>query len=247
MFTEEDNPRRFTWWQLEVFVFVGLLPVFADAAESAVAQWVVPALLHKWDLGAPDFANLASANKCAYALGSLAAGIAGDKFGRRPAFIAFLLLTVVASCGSALSPNWPTFFVLRFLANAGAGFTNLTYPLLEELLLPQNSKQAIIDHAGGYGICGGPCPQRSGGGGARPARPSRRSRQFNSSCPNTCVRGASMEGIYRAREHPNGGASPVGALAATGNHRLATQQHSSGRQRPTSRWQAAARRRGEPE
>ena len=224
---------------------MGLLPVFADAAESAVAQWVVPALLHKWDLGAPDFANLAAANKCAYALGSLAAGIAGDKLGRRPAFTAFLLLTVVASCGSTLSPNWPTFFVLRFLANAGTGFTNLTYPLLEELLLPQNSKQAIMLAGVAYAV--GLALSAQVAGVLDLLGPAGAAGNLTAAALTPVQRGASMEGIYRAREHPNGGASPVGALAATGNHRLATQQHSSGRQRPTSRWQAAARRRGEPE
>src|SRR5205809_5332555 len=62
-------------------------------------------------------------------LGSMFAGIPGDKIGRRDSLRAMAVLYVISSLGCALAWNWPALVLFRFIGGLGIGGSSVLGPM----------------------------------------------------------------------------------------------------------------------
>src|SRR6202521_415448 len=62
-------------------------------------------------------------------LGSMFAGIPGDKFGRRDSLRVMAILYVVSALGCALAWNWPALVMFRFIGGLGIGGSSVLGPM----------------------------------------------------------------------------------------------------------------------
>lgn len=100
---------KFQYLHALCFVFVFI----RDGMEVIYAALIKPSLACLWELSALEGALIPALPALTYAIGSQIVGIATDKFGRKPALMFCLCLTLVLDIGTAFSDNYVLFIVLR--------------------------------------------------------------------------------------------------------------------------------------
>lgn len=103
-----------------VMVLCGLV-LFLDGYDIAAAGYAIPSLVNSWGVAPQAFTRTLAAGNFGLLLGSLGAGLLGDRLGRKPvligsvaAFGLFSLLTAFAASPAQLAG-------LRFLTGLGLG------------------------------------------------------------------------------------------------------------------------------
>lgn len=115
----QDLPWRWSV-QGKIFIIGGLGYLF-DAYDIALNGFLMPLLGQHFDLSLSERGLVATANLVGMAVGAVAWGAVADRFGRKKAFSVTLLIFALFSVLGALSPTYPVFLALRFLAGVGLG------------------------------------------------------------------------------------------------------------------------------
>lgn len=107
----------------------------SDGSEGAVLSFLLPRLKEEWGLTTAQQGHLGSFAAAGQAIGAIGFGLVSDKFGRRPAFMVSVGMSVVFGAMSAFAPDFETMvhplpasraepagqIVLRVLTGLGIG------------------------------------------------------------------------------------------------------------------------------
>src|SRR3981081_4060019 len=77
-------------------------------------------------------------------LGSMFAGIPGDKFGRRDSLRVLAILYVVSALGCALAWNWPALVFFRFIGGLGIGGSSGLGPMYIAEIAPAKLRGRLV-------------------------------------------------------------------------------------------------------
>ncbi len=97
------------------------LAIVFDGFDISIVGFAIPSILRDWHLARAAFAPLLVIGLVGMTVGSMSAGLVGDRIGRRSALSLSVLLFGVSIAASAFAPNLLTIEVLRFIAAAGIG------------------------------------------------------------------------------------------------------------------------------
>jgi len=121
---------RFHWL---LFAILGLA-MFFDGYDLTITSFVVPALRQAGWLTPATTASFISIPVIAAAIGSFAAGLLGDRFGRRGLFLTTTLVYSLASLGCGLAGTYSALLIFRTLNMFSLGMLTVTgYAYLNEL------------------------------------------------------------------------------------------------------------------
>src|ERR1700674_365587 len=77
-------------------------------------------------------------------VGSMFAGIPGDKFGRRDSLRVLAILYVVSALGCALAWNWPALVFFRFIGGLGIGGSSVLGPMYIAEIAPPEWRGRLV-------------------------------------------------------------------------------------------------------
>src|SRR5213596_1910212 len=77
-------------------------------------------------------------------LGSMFAGIPGDKIGRRDSLRAMAVLYVISSLGCAFAPNWYALVLFRFIGGLGIGGSSVLGPMYIAEIAPAKWRGRLV-------------------------------------------------------------------------------------------------------
>jgi AAHS family 4-hydroxybenzoate transporter-like MFS transporter len=102
-------------------IFLTALTIVFDGVDNQLLGVAIPAIMREWSAPRAVFAPVLSIGLAGMMLGGAAAGLAGDRIGRRSALLLSMLLFGVMTAASALAATPLHLTILRFLAGAGLG------------------------------------------------------------------------------------------------------------------------------
>jgi putative MFS transporter len=111
-----------TWYNMRIYIILSLF-FLADGAEMIVISLLVSKLGAEWGLSHTEKAFMGSAVFVGFFIGALISGKLSDTRGRKPTFIIGALLVCIFATGSAFSPNYLSFLILRALNGLGIGMS----------------------------------------------------------------------------------------------------------------------------
>jgi len=121
-----------------------------DGMDGAVVAFILPAAAAVFALSGPEQGLLASSTLMGFLFGALAAGLLGDRIGRRRVMMYALALYALASVVAALAPNWPVLLSFRILAGVGTGAESaIIAPFLSEFV-PSRYRGRYIGSLAGF-------------------------------------------------------------------------------------------------
>ncbi|TLK56763.1 MFS transporter [Glutamicibacter sp. V16R2B1] len=109
-------------WSVQGSIFIiGGLGFMFDAWDVTLNGALIPLVAAEWGLERTTAALLGTSNLVGMAIGAFIWGGLADRYGRKKAFSATLLMFSVFTVLGALSPNFGFFVAFRFLAGVGLG------------------------------------------------------------------------------------------------------------------------------
>ncbi|MCW4466419.1 MFS transporter [Glutamicibacter sp. MNS18] len=109
-------------WSVQGSIFIiGGLGFMFDAWDVTLNGALIPLVAEEWGLERTTAALLGTSNLVGMALGAFLWGGLADRYGRKKAFSATLLMFSIFTVLGALSPNFGFFVAFRFLAGVGLG------------------------------------------------------------------------------------------------------------------------------
>jgi AAHS family 4-hydroxybenzoate transporter-like MFS transporter len=100
---------------------LGFMVLFLEGYDVSSLGYATPALIEAWHVTAPQFTTAVTLGAIGMLLGSLCAGVLGDRVGRRSVLIGCVAIFGALSILTAYSSNLHSLTVLRFLARLGLG------------------------------------------------------------------------------------------------------------------------------
>jgi len=97
------------------------LSIVLDGLDNQLLGFIIPALIPEWGLPKSAFGVVIASSLIAMSVGTALAGRLGDRFGRRPALIASVIVFGLFTLASSLANNLETLAVLRCIAALGLG------------------------------------------------------------------------------------------------------------------------------
>jgi putative MFS transporter len=138
-----------------ILVLVALGALF-DAIEQYNVGLAAPLIAKQWSLSNAHVGLLTTLTFAGMAIGSLIAGITGDKYGRRVTYMYNLALYTLGALLAAFAPNVGVLLVARFVVGIGLGGELNTGLTLVSELMPTKVRGAAVATvnvaAGGLGI-----------------------------------------------------------------------------------------------
>nr|CAB3499767.1 unnamed protein product [Digitaria exilis] len=125
-YTTDDalTAMGFGKFQALVLVYAGT-GWLADSMELMLLSFVGPLVRQQWNVSAQHESLLSSVVFTGMLIGACSWGYISDKYGRRTALLFSIILTTGAGFLSALSPNYISLLVFRFLVGIGVGGTHV--------------------------------------------------------------------------------------------------------------------------
>ncbi|GBD20912.1 Putative niacin/nicotinamide transporter NaiP [bacterium HR28] len=114
----DELPLSREHWRIVLLSGLGWM---FDAMDVGLVAFVLVSLGRDWELSRPQLGLVASAGFLGMFLGALLAGRLADRYGRRTIFLANLLLYSFGTLLSALSWNFSSLLLFRFLTGIGLG------------------------------------------------------------------------------------------------------------------------------
>jgi len=116
-----------------------------DGFDIQVIGFAAPALAAEWGISRAALAPAFAAALIGMAVGAFALGIAGDRYGRRPAILMSVACFGIGTLATAWASNLEALIALRFLTGIGLGgaLPNAT-ALMAEFAPPKVRAQAIV-------------------------------------------------------------------------------------------------------
>src|SRR5258708_17704919 len=96
--------------------------------DTAVIAGTTHALTETFHLSPAALGMTVSAALWGTILGSILAGLPGDKFGRRDSLRAMAVLYLVSALGCAVAWDWSALVLFRFIGGLGIGGSSLLWP-----------------------------------------------------------------------------------------------------------------------
>jgi len=100
---------------------ISFLIIMVDGYDTLMIAFIAPLLTDHWGLQPPEIGRIFATGYVGAILGALGIGTLADRFGRRPALIAALLLAAAATILCAFAETVGTLMLLRFVAGIGLG------------------------------------------------------------------------------------------------------------------------------
>lgn len=123
----------FSNFQYFVLLICGL-SFIADAVEISLLSFLSECIDIEWGLTTAQEGALSSVVFAGQFFGALAWGPIADIYGRKPCFVASLVVVVIAGYGSALAPNYDILVTTRFFVGIGVGAIHIPFDILAEFL-----------------------------------------------------------------------------------------------------------------
>ena len=111
---------RWTPYQQRL-VFLTALAIIFDGADNQLLGTAVPALMREWQLARAAFAPVLALGFLGMMIGGAAAGVAGDRIGRKTALVGSVLLFGAATAAAGAVSGIPGLAFTRFFAGVGLG------------------------------------------------------------------------------------------------------------------------------
>ncbi|AXB42944.1 MFS transporter [Amycolatopsis albispora] len=116
-------------------LLIGGLGYTFDGMDSAVVAFLLPSVKAVWDLDNGQLGLIGSATPFGFLFGAIAAGLLGDRIGRKKVMMYALAFYAVFSVVAAFAPNYEIFLGARVLAGMGAGAESaIIAPFLSEFV-----------------------------------------------------------------------------------------------------------------
>jgi putative MFS transporter len=116
-------------------LWIGGLGYTFDGMDAAVVAFLLTSVQAVWHLGNAELGMVGSTTLVGYLFGATAAGLLGDRFGRRAVMMGALAFYAAFSVAAALAPNFPAFLAMRVLAGVGTGAESaIIAPFLAEFV-----------------------------------------------------------------------------------------------------------------
>ncbi|MGY1705735.1 MFS transporter [Geodermatophilus sp. SYSU D00697] len=144
--------RRAHVWILVLVAFGALF----DAIEQYNVGLAAPLIAEQWDLSGAQVGLLTTLTFAGMAIGSLIAGVTGDRYGRRVTYMYNLALFTLGALLAAFAPNITVLLIARFIVGIGLGGELNTGLTLVSEIMPTKFRGAAVATvnvaAGGLGI-----------------------------------------------------------------------------------------------
>jgi AAHS family 4-hydroxybenzoate transporter-like MFS transporter len=111
---------RWTPYQQRLVALTALAIIF-DGADNQLLGVAVPAIMRDWHVARAAFAPVLALGMVGMMIGGAAAGMAGDRIGRKTALISTVVLFGLATAAAALAHGIPMLAATRLLAGIGLG------------------------------------------------------------------------------------------------------------------------------
>lgn len=111
---------RWTGYQKWLVFLIAITVVF-DGIDNQLLGVSIPTMMREWSVPRGAFAPIISLGYFGMMLGGAAAGLAGDRFGRRTALLSSMIVFAAATLGAAFVHGTGSLGVLRFVAGIGLG------------------------------------------------------------------------------------------------------------------------------
>jgi AAHS family 4-hydroxybenzoate transporter-like MFS transporter len=111
---------RWTAYQ-RFLTMVSALAIIFDGFDIQILGFAIPSLMREWGLGRAAFGPVLAVGLAGMAIGSPLAGYVGDRFGRRPALIGFLMVFAAATLATSMVNSMLALAALRFVTGLGTG------------------------------------------------------------------------------------------------------------------------------
>ena len=102
-------------------VFLTALTVIFDGIDNQLLGVTIPAMMREWGVARSAFAPVVAMGLVGMSIGGAVAGIAGDRFGRRVALLASVVLFGAATLAVATAHSIAALGLLRFVGGLGLG------------------------------------------------------------------------------------------------------------------------------
>ncbi len=114
------DTARWSGYSKWLVSLVALTVVF-DGIDNQLLGIVIPTIMAEWGVPRSAFSSVVSLGYMGMMIGGAIAGFAGDRFGRRTALLASVIIFGVTTLGAAMVHDITSLGVLRFLAGLGLG------------------------------------------------------------------------------------------------------------------------------
>ncbi|MEJ3653619.1 MFS transporter [Actinomycetes bacterium KLBMP 9759] len=133
-----------------LLLLIGGLGYTFDGMDAAVVAFLLPSAQAEWGLDNAQLGLIGSATPFGFLFGAVAAGLLGDRVGRKKVMMWALAFYAVFSVVAAFSPNYEWFLVSRVLAGAGTGAESaIIAPFLAEFV-PAHRRGWFIGALAGF-------------------------------------------------------------------------------------------------
>ncbi len=121
------------------------LVLFLEGYDVSAMSYATPSLMDAWQLRAPQFTTAVTAGGVGLLLGSVIAGLPGDRRGRKPVLVGCVAMFGLFSLLSAISYGLGSLTLLRFLTCLGiGGGLPLTIALTTDYAPPKTRARVVV-------------------------------------------------------------------------------------------------------
>lgn len=129
---------------------IGGLGLLFDGMDGALVSYILPVITPLWQLQGAQTGLIGSSLLIGILVGSLAAGVVGDRLGRRKVMMYALALYAVATLAAAASQNWEMFFTFRVIAGIGIGAEAAIIPTFISEFIPASKRGLFVGSVAGF-------------------------------------------------------------------------------------------------
>src|SRR6266853_1864787 len=141
--SDASAPHKLNAYLLKAAVVAGLGGLLFGF-DTAVVSGTTGGLTQVYNLSPLKLGVTVFAALVGTILGSMFAGIPGDKFGRRDSLRIMAILYVVSALGCALAWNWPALVFFRFIGGVGIGGSSVLGPMYIAEIAPASWRGRLV-------------------------------------------------------------------------------------------------------
>jgi AAHS family 4-hydroxybenzoate transporter-like MFS transporter len=130
-------------YQIVVFALCALVALL-DGFDTQSIAFVAPEILQAWHLDASAFGPVFGAGLLGGLLGAVVFGAVGDRYGRRPALLAAVLLLATGSLCTPLADSVAQLLVARIVTGFGLGGALPSFIALTAEFAPQRRRASLV-------------------------------------------------------------------------------------------------------
>ena len=117
---------------------------FLFGFDTAVISGAEKSIQQFWHLSAFEHGLTISIALIGTVIGSISGSKPSDYFGRKKTLYFVAVAYLIASLGTALASNWPTFLIFRFLGGLGVGISSVTAPIYISEVSPAHKRGKLV-------------------------------------------------------------------------------------------------------